>query len=154
REQITTFADDDVRWPSIGPGPAGQGEIIFQLGSQLRLLDLGTRQVASVDISIPGDRPSIRPRLVDASNHITGATISPAGKRVITGGRGALGPPPAREGATINLPRTDGVFERDPAWSPDGKWIAYFSDKSGEYELWLTPAEGKGEAKQLTTLGP
>jgi tricorn protease len=157
REQVTAFADDDVKWPSIGPGPEGRGEIVFQLGSQIRLLDLATRQVSTVDITIPGDRPTLRPRLVDAAANITRAALSPAGKRVVIEARGDLWSAPAREGATINLTRSDGAFDRDPAWSPDGQWIAHFSDRSGEYELWLVPADGRrgpDAARQLTTLGP
>ncbi|MBX3357739.1 MAG: PDZ domain-containing protein [Phycisphaeraceae bacterium] len=153
-EQVTTFADDDVRWPSIGPGNGGQGEIVFQLGSQIRLLDLGTRQVASVDIAIPGDRPTLRQRNVDAADTIRGASLSPGGKRVAIEARGDLWSNPAREGAVQNLTRTDNIFERDPSWSPDGKSIAYFSDRTGEYELWVMPASGRGEARKLTDLGP
>ncbi len=153
-EQVTTFADDDVRWPSMGPGANGQGEIVFQLGSQIRLLDLGNRQVASVDIAVPGDRPTLRTRNVDAGDTIRGASISPGGKRVAIEARGDIWTNPAKEGAVQNLTRTDAIFERDPSWSPDGKWIAYFSDRTGEYELWVMPSNGRGEARKLTDLGP
>ncbi len=143
REQVTKYTEDDVKWPSIGPGSAGKGEIIFQLGSELRLLDLATNRDSVITITIPGDRPTIRPRSVDAAKNIQGGTISPTGKRVAIEARGDIFSAPAKEGVTRNLTRTDGVFERDPAWSPDGKWIAYFSDESGEYELWIRPSDAK-----------
>lgn len=143
RTQVTSFKDDDVRWPSVGPGGGGKGEIIFQLGSKLMLLDLGTRQSAQVKISIPGAQPKIKPRRVDAAKNIFGASISPSGKRVVIEARGDLWSAPAKEGVTRNLTPTDGVAERDPAWSPDNKWIAYFSDASGEYELWIRPTDAK-----------
>ncbi|MBS0196699.1 MAG: PDZ domain-containing protein [Planctomycetes bacterium] len=143
REQVTKFTDDDVRWPSVGPGDSGQGEIVFQLGAELRLLNLGTRQDRVVKVTIPGDRPTVKPRIVDASKRVESASISPSGKRVVVEGRGDLWSAPAKEGVVRNLTRTDGVFERSPSWSPDGKWIAYFSDETGEYELWVRPADAK-----------
>jgi tricorn protease-like protein/C-terminal processing protease CtpA/Prc len=143
RRQVTTFNEDDVRWPSIGPGPAGRGEIVFQLGARLMLLDLATTQSTQVKVSIPGDRPTLKPRRVDASRFIAGASISPSGKRVAVEARGDIWSLPAREGVVRNLTRTDGVAERSPAWSPDGKWVAYFSDESGEYELHIRPSDAK-----------
>jgi tricorn protease len=143
RAQITTFKDDDVRWPSIGPGDNGRGEIVFQLGAEVRLLDLSSKKDKVISVTIPGAKPTLRPKAVDASKHITGATISPTGKRVIIEARGDLWSAPAKEGVVRNLTRTDDVFERMPAWSPDGKWIAYLSDESGEYELWLRPSDGQ-----------
>lgn len=143
RTQVTTFADDDVRWPSIGPGDAGRGEIVFQLGSRLMLLDLATRTAREVKVTIPGDRPRIRTRMVNAADLISSASISPGAKRVAIEARGDIWSAPAKEGVVRNLTRTDGVAERSPAWSPDGKWIAYFSDESGEYELWVRPSDAR-----------
>ncbi len=147
RSQITTFSADDVRWPSIGPGPGGQeapwGEVIFQLGSSLRVLDLATKQTREVKITIPGDRPKLMPRDEDASKTNQGWTISPTGKRVLSVGRGDIFSLPVKEGVVRNLTRSDSVFDRDPSWSPDGRWIAFFSDRDGEYDLWLLPADAR-----------
>jgi tricorn protease len=143
REQVTEYKNDDIKWPSIGPGNHGKGEIVFQLGTELRLLDLSTRKDAVVPVTIPGDRPALKPRMVDAAKHVENAAISPTGKRVVVEARGDLFSAPAKEGVTRNLTRTDSTFERDPAWSPDGKWLAYFSDASGEYELWVRSADAK-----------
>lgn len=157
RAQVTKFTDNDVRWPSVGPGSAGKGEIVFQLGSALMLLDLGTGTSSEVKVTIPGDRPRLRARTVDAAKYIQSATISPTGKRVAIQARGDLWSAPAKEGAIRNLTRTDTVAEREPSWSPDGKWIAYFSDESGEYELWVRPSgakapeEKKDDAKKAAT---
>lgn len=147
-EQITSYKDDDTKWPSIGPGSDGKGEIVFQLGSKLMLLNLGTLQATEVKISIPGDRPTIRPRTVDQSKNVGGGSISPTGKRVAIEARGDLWSAPANEGVVRSLTRTDGVFERDPSWSPDGKWIAYFSDESGEYELYIRPSDAKPKVEE------
>ena len=147
-KQITTFADDDVRWPGVGPGDNGEGEIVFQLGSKMMLLNLGTSQSKQVTLTIPGDRPQVRTRTVDAvETGITGASISPTGKRIVVNARGDLFTTPAKEGVTRALTRTDNLFERDPAWSPDGSMIAYFSDESGEYELWVRGSDAVAAKK-------
>lgn len=143
RKQVTNFKDDDIRWPAMGPGDRGEGEIIFQLGSKLTVLNLGSGQSREIKVTIPGDRPKIRQRAIDASRNILGASISPTGKRVAVGGRGDIYSLPAKEGVPRNLTRSMGVAERSPSWSPDGKWIAYFSDESGEYELWVRPSDAR-----------
>ena len=153
REQVTVFKDYDVKWPSIGPGPAGQGEIIFQKGPELLLLDLGTKATHAVTITVPGDRPRVRPQDVNAADHIQAWGISATGKRAVTSSRGDIWTLPAHEGSPRNLTRTNGIAERDPAWSPDSKWIAYFSDATGEYELYIAPADERGEARHLTDDG-
>ncbi len=153
RRQVTRFADADVRSPAMGPGPHGDGEIVFQEGTGLHLLDLQTEQVRPVDVSIPGARPDLRPQRIDASGQIQTWQISPTGKRTVVEARGDVWTLPARKGSPRNLTRTSSVAERDPAWSPDGKWIAYFSDGTGEYELYVTRADGKGGTKKLTSDG-
>lgn len=169
RAQVTKYTEHDVRWPSVGPGPRGRGEIIFQLGSELRVLDLANGRDRVVTVTIPGQRPTIRTRLVDASRNVGGTSISSTGRRVAIEGRGDIWSAPAKEGVVRNLTATDGVFERDPAWSPDNRWIAYFSDESGEYELYIRASDSRGEEKEgesdeaeaeqretrrLTNLGP
>jgi len=153
RRQITQFTDYDVKWPSIGPGPDGQGEVVLQNGSQLYLVDLATRMARSVSVTIPGDRPTLRPQDVDASKFIREWNVSSTGKRAVVSARGDIWTVPAKHGSPRNLTRSDGAAERDPAWSPDGQWIAYFSDSSGEYELHIAQSDGKGETRQLTDLG-
>jgi len=149
-EQITRFGDFDVKYPSIGPGNQGQGEIIFQNGSALYVLDLRGRTTREVKVTIPGARPTIRTKRVDASKYIQSWDISATGKRAVAQARGDIWTLPAEKGSPRNLTRTSGVAERSPSWSPDGKWIAYFSDATGEYELYITQSDGKGETKQLT----
>lgn len=152
RRQITKHDDYDVKWPAIGPGDEEQGEIVYQLGPELRLLDLGTERSRAVKVTIPGDRPKIRPQTVDASELINSRNISATGKRGVVEARGDIWTLPAEHGSPLNLTRTDGVAERNPAWSPDGQWIAFFSDASGEYELHVTQSDGRGEERQLTRL--
>ena len=148
RKQVTRFTDEDVKWPAIG-----DGEIVFQKGTKLMVLDLGSGKSRTVDVKIPGDRPAVRTRTEDVSDELQGSGISPSAKRVAVAARGDIWSAPAENGVPRNMTRTDGIAERNPAWSPDGKWIAYFDDSTGEYELWAMPADGKGAKKQLTTDG-
>jgi tricorn protease len=150
REQVTRFTDHDVKWPAISPEGPGKGEIVFQNGASLWRLDLATRTSNAVPISIPGDRPKLMPQVIDANGFIQGSSISPSGKRVAVQARGDLWSAPAENGTPRNLTRTSGIAERDPSWSPDGKWIAFFSDETGEYELFVMPADGKGERRKVT----
>ena len=152
-EQVTDFADFDCKWPSIGPGTAGQGEIVLQNGSNIWLVDLATGDQTTVEITIPGDRPAVRARSVDVSEFVQSGDVSPSGKRAVVEARGDIWTLPIKNGSPRNLTRTDGVAERMPSWSPDGRWIAYFSDATDEYELYVTQSDGRGETRQLTSDG-
>ncbi|MEM7474822.1 MAG: S41 family peptidase [Planctomycetota bacterium] len=151
--QVTSFEDFDVKFPSVGPGQKGEGEIIYQLGAEIRVLNLKSEESTSVEITIPGDRPTLRSKIVDAAEFIEGASLSPQAKRVAVEARGEIWSAPVKNGSPRNLTRTSDAAERDPAWSPDGKWIAYFSDATGEYELMLLASDGSQPAKQLTKNG-
>jgi len=152
-KQVTFFEEFDTKWPSMGPGPDGRGEIVLQNGSHIHLLDLKTGKTRAVDITIPGDRPALRDQLVDFSKFVQDYNISPKGERAVVQARGDIWTLPAEKGITRDLTRTAGVAERDPMWSPDGRWIAYLSDATGEYEIYITQSDGKGETKQLTSNG-
>lgn len=153
RRQITNFEEYDCKFPAVGPGENGQGEIVFQNGSNLYLLNLSTEKAFPVIVMIPGAQPKIRPQRIAVNDRIADWSVSPTGKRVLVEARGDIWTLPAKEGSAINLTRSSGAAERDPAWSPDGQWIAYFSDASGEYELYIRQSDGKGDAKQLTSGG-
>ncbi len=153
RKQITKFEDNDCKWPAIGPGPNGQGEIVFSNGPSLYLLDLNSGESKAVSIMVPGDRPKLRRQKIDASKFVESADLSPTGKRVAVEARGDIWTVPAKNGSPRNLSRSSGSAERFPMWSSDGQWIAYFSDATGEYELYITQSDGRGETKQLTRDG-
>ena len=85
--------------------------------------------------------------MVSAEKYVQHAAISPDGNRALIEARGEIFSLPAVDGFVKDLTRTTGFAERYPAWSPDGKTIAYWSDQSGEYELWLRPAGEEGPPK-------
>jgi tricorn protease len=151
--QVTRFKDYDVHFPSIGPS-----EIVFENAGRLYLLDLKTEKSREVQITVTTDRATLRPHLESVSGSIQRGTISPTGKRALFEARGDIFSAPAEHGVVRNLTRTSGVAERYPAWSPDGKLLAYFSDRTGEYELTVRNAErtatGAEDERTLTKLGP
>ncbi|RPJ56209.1 MAG: peptidase S41 [Acidobacteria bacterium] len=147
--QVTQFADFDVRFPSIGPS-----EIVFEGGGRLYLLDLKKQKPQEVSIDVVTDEASLKPRAEKVVQLIQNLFISPTGKRVAFEARGDIFTVPAEHGPVINVTASSGVAERYPSWSPDGKWLAYWSDRSGEYELVVRPADGSGSEQSLTTLGP
>ncbi len=153
RAQVTKFEDFDCKWPSIGPGASGEGEIVFSNGPSLYLLNLKDGKAKPVDVSIPGDRPTVRAKKIDVADAISSGDISRTGKRVVFEARGDIWTLPVKNGSPRNLTRTSGEAERDPVWSPDGRWIAFLSDKTGEYELYVTQSDGRGETKRLTKDG-
>ncbi len=146
--QITHFADFDVTFPAIGPS-----DIVFQAGGRLFVMDLGTEQYVEVQIAVVTDRATLRPRTENVAGLIRGAAVSPSGQRAVFEARGEIFTVPAEHGVVRNLTRSSGVAERYPTWSPDARYVAYWSDRSGEYELMLRPAHGSGTERQVTRLG-
>jgi tricorn protease len=145
-KQLTTFKDYDIKFPSIG-----KDAIVFEQAGYIWRYDLASGQAAVVPIDIKEDFASGRSALVDASKHIESASSAPDGQRAIVVARGDLYSVPAKDGAPRPLTRTSTAHERDAVWSPDGKWIAYNSDATGENELYVRAQDGKGEPTQLTT---
>jgi tricorn protease len=146
--QLTKFKDFDVNWPSLGPD-----SIVFENGGYLYVLDLATGGTRKITVYLPGDRDLARKHWVDVAKYITDFDISPEGKRAVFTARGDVFTVPAKEGSIRNLTRTPGIREKYAAWSPDGKWIAYLSDRSGEDELYILPQDGMGKEVRITTDG-
>ncbi|MFH1176723.1 MAG: peptidase S41, partial [Acidobacteriota bacterium] len=146
--QVTFFDEYDVRFPAIGPR-----DIVFEAAGRLWLLDLATEKYREVKVEVVTDRATLKPHTVNVAKLIANAEVSPAGKRAFIEARGEIFSLPAEHGVTLNLTHSSGTAERFPAASPDGKLIAYFSDRSGEYELTVRPADGSGEERTVTSLG-
>jgi tricorn protease len=132
---------------------AGPGAIVYERFGSLSLYDLKTGKSKPVEIRLNAALPSVRPRYEKALNYIQDYSLSPTGARAVFEARGEILSAPAEKGDIRNLTNTPGVMERDPAWSPDGKWIAYFSDESGEYQLHLRDQSGQGEVKKINLGG-
>ncbi len=133
----------------IKTASAWHDAIVYERFGGIHLFDLKTRQSRRVPIEIHPDLTEVRPRLVKAARYIQGAALSPSGLRAVFEARGDVFTVPVEKGSPRNLTATSGAAERFPAWSPDGKWIAYFSDESGEYALHIAPQNGSGEIRKF-----
>ncbi|HJT80155.1 MAG TPA: hypothetical protein VJ719_03070, partial [Chthoniobacterales bacterium] len=145
-KQLTTFKDFDIKFPSIG-----KGSIVFEQAGYIWRFDLASGNAAPVPIKIAEDFASGRSAFLDGSKNIESVNLAPDAQRAIVVARGDLFSVPARDGTPRNLTKTSNAHERDAVWSPDGKWIAYNSDVSGENELYIRSQDGKGQPQQLTS---
>ncbi|MEL6195439.1 MAG: S41 family peptidase [Myxococcota bacterium] len=147
-KQLTTHEDFDVLWPSAGPDA-----VVYENGGWLYRFDPETGKTAKLAIAVSGDRPHRMPRIVEAGKFIQSVDLSPSAKRVAFSARGEVFTVPAENGPVRNITRSPAVREIDATWSPDGKKLAYLSDQSGEYEIWVRAQSGAGAAKRITTDG-
>jgi len=144
-EQALASNGADIKSASAGPGA-----IVYEQFGSLNLFDPATGKSKTVAVTVPADLPNVRPHFKKVDNEIASATLSPSGARAVFEAHGEVLTAPAEKGDIRNLTNTPGVMERDPSWSPDGKWVAYFSDESGEYQLFLKNPDGMGEARKIS----
>jgi tricorn protease len=144
-EQVTHFNDWDVMWPSLGPDA-----IVFENAGYLYTYDFQS-EPKKLSILLPGDRTLAMKRWDNVSKLVTDFDIAPDGKRAVIAARGDVYTVPAKEGSIRSVTRTPGIRERKVAWSPDGRSIAYVSDRTGEDEIYLMPQDGVGKEQQITS---
>jgi len=145
-EQVTKHTEYDVRHPDFGGN-----KIVYELGGDIWALDLASGTTAKIPVQVLNDMEERRPFMKDISHDITHADISPTGSRALIVARGEIFTLPEKEGPARNLTNSSGAHDKDAVWSPDGNWIAYFSDMSGEYELYITRPDGSEEPVKLTS---
>jgi tricorn protease len=134
----------DITWASAGPDV-----IAYEQFGAIHLYDPATGTSRPVEIQVAGDLPGVRPRFEKVAGQIRNAALSPHGARAVFEARGEIFTVPAKKGDVRNLTRTPGAADRDPAWSPDGKWIAYFSDEWGEYQLHIVGQDGLAKPHKI-----
>jgi tricorn protease len=128
---------------------AGPDAIVYEQFGSINVFDPATGRASKVEITLNGDLPQVRARYERVAQRVQNVAVSASGARAVFEARGEILSVPAEKGNARNLTNTPGVAERDPAWSPDGKWIAYFSDESGEYALHLRDQTGLGEVRKI-----
>jgi tricorn protease len=143
--KLTNFTDYDIKFPSLG-----DGKIVFEKGGYIYVFDLETEKATKLTIIIADDKNIGRNEMKDATKNIGSASVSPDGKRLVMCGRGDVFTLPVEEGITRNLTQSSGSHDRNAEWSPDGKWIAFISDMSGEYEIYIQKSDGSEAPQQIT----
>src|SRR5262245_45103731 len=147
--QITNYSDFDVKTLD-----AGAGVLVFEQAGYIHEIDPGSERDRVVNIAATGDFPWMMPQWKDVSNRMTNLALSATGKRAAVEARGEIFTIPAEHGDVRNLTSASGSAEIWPAWSPDGRSISYFSDKSGEYKLYIAPQDGLTPPREITLPEP
>jgi tricorn protease len=147
--QVTKFTDFDVKTMD-----SGAGVVVFEQAGLIHELDPKSQKDHAVPITAVGDFPWMMPRWEDVTSRMTNIALSPTGKRVVVEARGEIFTIPAEKGDVRNLTSSSASAERDPAWSPDGRYISYFSDKSGEYKLVIEEQDGLKPPREIALSNP
>jgi tricorn protease len=146
-KKVTAFTDYDIKFPSMGK----DGRIVFEQAGYIHIFDPATGKTTKLTIRIADDLEPGKSARIDASRFITGTSVSPDGKRIVVSARGDVFTVPAENGITRNITSTSGVHERSAVWSPDGNYIAYLSDETGEYQIYIKEQDGSAPAKKITS---
>jgi len=144
-KKLTNYTDYDMKFPSIGGD-----KIIYEQAGYLYYYDIKNEDTVKITVKIQNDFASTRNKTIDASKFISSVDISPKGERILFGARGDIFSVPAKSGITKNLTKSSDTHERASKWSPNGEWIAYLSDKDGEFEIYIQKQDGTEAAIQLT----
>ncbi len=147
-KQLTNFKDFPILNASVG-----NRIIVFEQAGYLHSFTPGETATKKIKVGIAADLLELRSRYIKGAKYIRSADISPSGQRVVFDFRGDIITLPAEKGDARNLTQSTSVHEKYPAWSPDGKSIAYFSDASGDYQLHIKQQDGKGDAKSFKLNG-
>ena len=143
-EKLSNFNDYDIK--SL---IAGSGSLAFEQGGKIHLLDVATNKISTVSITIQADAPYKRQHYVELATDVRSFEISPKGVRALFESRGEIYSVPKEKGDARNISNSPGSYEKYPAWSPDGKYISYLSDKNGKYQLVLQNQVTKGESEYI-----
>ena len=146
--KLTNFTEFDIKFPSLG-----DNAIVFENGGYIYKFDLTTRKSEKVSIHIADDLYYGRNVLKNVGKEVYNYEISPDGKRALFGAHGDVFTVPAEHGPTRNLTQTAGIHERNSKWSPDGKYISFISDKTGEDEIYIVSQDGIGDEVLITKNG-
>ncbi len=145
-EKITNYTEYDIKFPSLG-----KDFIVYENGGYIYKYNIATGEISKVSVNIENDMLTARNEIKDASKFINSWAVSPDGKRVVFGARGDVFTVPAESGITRNLTESSGVHDRNVEWSPNGKYISFISDRTGEDEIYIQNQNGKEDAIKITS---
>lgn len=147
-KKLTDYKEYDIKWPSLGPDA-----IVYENGGLLYEYNLASNKTRELSIVVHAEDIEARAEFKNVAQNIGGFAISPSAARAVMEARGNIFTVPAEHGSIRTLTTEhSSIHELNPAWSPDGKWIAYLSDKTGEYEVYTRPQMG-GDETRITTDG-
>ncbi len=146
-KKLTNYTEYDIKWPS-----AGSDAIVYENGGLLYSYDLAKGKVTHIPVTVASDLTTARAEIKNVASSIRSFELSPTGVRALVEARGDIFTIPAEHGSIRNLTDTPGTHEQNAVWSPDGKWVAYLSDRSGEFELYTRPQKG-GDEVRITSDG-
>lgn len=146
--QVTMFRD----FPVLN-ATAGGGRVVFEQAGWLHLLEPSTKKVTRAKVGVATDLAETRTRFAKGAKYVRNVSLSPSGARAAFELRGEIVTLPAEKGDDRNLTQSAAAHDRSPAWSPDGKSIAWFTDETGEYELRIAPQEARGAVRKLALAG-
>jgi tricorn protease len=144
-----THHDD---FPVLGLSASG-GRILYEQAGRLHLLEAASATSVRLKVGVAADLVETRPRYVKGTKYVREWSLSPSGARAAFAFRGEIVTVPREKGDDRNLTRSPAAHDRSPAWSPDGKQVAYFSDASGEYALRIGSPDGRGEPREIALTG-
>ncbi len=144
--QVTQFKDFDITYLSAGPS-----DLVFEVGGALHLMDLATEQSKQVEVNVVSDLTLEMSRRLEVNSQIRGMTASPGASRIVFEARGELFNAPVKEGFVQNITSSSGAYDHSPTWSPNGDHVAYWSDKSGEYEIYVQSMRTDQAARKITS---
>ena len=148
-EQLTREDVWDIRWPADD----GESRIVYELDGELQVFDIAAGRSRPLSIFVPDDGLYKRPHFKSVGDQIEDFSLSPKGERALFVARGDVFSTPIEKGATRNLTATSGAHDKWASWSPDGRRIAFISDRTGEEEVYVVDQDGSGEPEQLTENG-
>lgn len=146
--KVTDYKDYDIKFPSLG-----NNALIFEKGGLLYVMDLPSEKITQIPVQIKSDELYSRTELVDASKNMESSALGSDGNRMVFVARGEVFTVPAEKGITRNLSRSNGSHERNAIWSPNGKYVAFISDRSGEDEIYIQIPDGQSEPVRVTSNG-
>ena len=144
--QLTEHDDWDIKWASGD----GRQRIVYEVAGRIGLYDTADGQARQLKIRVPDDGVRRIARRIEVADQVEDFGIAPDGKRMLATARGDVFTVPVEHGVTRNLTQRGDAHDREAAWSPDGRQVAFISDRSGEEQLYVVAQDG-GEARALTS---